>query len=44
LLRQYGLRSMQELVGRSDLLVNLDYLDESERSRYPQAPSNKLVI
>jgi glutamate synthase domain-containing protein 2 len=44
LLRQYGLRSMKELVGRSDLLVNMDYLDEAERSKYPEAPRNKLVI
>jgi len=31
-------------VGRSDLLVNMDYLDEADRSRYPEAPKNKLVI
>jgi len=34
LLRQYGLRSIRELVGRSDLLVHLDYLDEEERRQY----------
>jgi glutamate synthase domain-containing protein 2 len=44
LLRQYGLRSMKELVGRSDLLVHLDYLDEEERARYPQAPQPSVVI
>jgi ferredoxin len=44
LLRLYGLHSMKELVGRSDLLVNMDYLDEADRSRYPEAPKNKLVI
>jgi glutamate synthase domain-containing protein 2 len=44
LLRQYGLRSMKELMGRSDLLVNMDYLDEAERLCYPEAPKNKLVI
>ncbi len=30
LLRQYGLRSIRELVGRTDLLVHLDYLDKRE--------------
>jgi glutamate synthase domain-containing protein 2 len=44
ILRQYGLRSTKELVGRCDLLVNLDYLDEAERARYKAAPQNKLVI
>jgi glutamate synthase domain-containing protein 2 len=44
LLRQYGLHSTKELVGRSDLLVNMDYLDEAERAKYPEAPVNKLVI
>jgi glutamate synthase domain-containing protein 2 len=44
LLRTYGMRSMKELVGRSDLLVNMDYLDESERAKYSAAPENKLVI
>ena len=34
LLRQYGLRSIRELVGRSDLLVHLDYLDADERRQY----------
>ena len=44
ILRQYGLRSTRELVGRSDLLVNMDYLDEAERAKYKPAPQNKLVI
>lgn len=44
ILRTYGLRSTRELVGRSDLLVNMDYLDEAERAKYPAAPQNKLVI
>jgi ferredoxin len=43
-LRRYGLRSMKELVGRSDLLVHLDYLDEEERKKYQPAPSKKLVL
>jgi ferredoxin len=44
ILRQYGLRSMKELVGRSDLLVHLDYLDEEERKKYQPAPVKKLVL
>jgi glutamate synthase domain-containing protein 2 len=44
ILRQYGLRSVRELVGRSDLLVHLDYLEASQRSQYQPAPSKKLVI
>lgn len=34
LLRQYGMSSIKELVGRSDLLVHLDYLEEEERKKY----------
>lgn len=44
ILRQYGLKSIRELVGRSDLLVHLDYLEESERLNYQPAPNKKLVI
>jgi len=44
LLRQYGLKSMRELVGRSDLLVHLDYLDEEERKKYQPAPRKKMVL
>jgi glutamate synthase domain-containing protein 2/ferredoxin len=44
LLRQYGLRSIKELVGRSDLLVHLDYLDEEERRKYKVMPKKKLVL
>jgi glutamate synthase domain-containing protein 2 len=44
ILRQYGMRSFRELVGRSDLLVHLDYLDEEERATYQEAPKEKLVI
>ncbi|MFC1816095.1 glutamate synthase-related protein [Thermodesulfobacteriota bacterium] len=44
ILRQYGLQRIQELVGRTDLLVHLDYLDEEERARYQPAPRQKLVI
>jgi glutamate synthase domain-containing protein 2 len=44
LLRQYGLRSLKELVGRTDLLVHLDYLDEEERAGYTPAPDGKVII
>ncbi len=44
LLRQYGLSSIRELVGRSDLLVHLDYLKEAERARYQPAPRRQMVI
>ncbi len=44
ILRQYGLRSVRELVGRSDLLVHLDYLEASERAQYQPAPNKELVI
>ena len=44
ILRQYGLRSFRELVGRSDLLVHLDYLDEKERAKYQPAPREELII
>ncbi|MGD8995814.1 MAG: glutamate synthase-related protein, partial [Syntrophobacterales bacterium] len=44
ILRQYGLRSLKELVGRSDLLVHLDYLEENERAKYQPAPRKQLVI
>ncbi len=44
ILRQYGLRSIKELVGRSDLLVHLDYLDEAGRQKYQPAPFRKLVL
>jgi glutamate synthase domain-containing protein 2/ferredoxin len=44
LLRQFGLTSIRELVGRSDLLVHLDYLEEEERSHYQPAPRRQMVI
>ena len=44
ILRQYGLGSVRELVGRSDLLVHLDYLDEKERAKYQPAPREELII
>jgi glutamate synthase domain-containing protein 2 len=44
ILRQYSLRSLRELVGRTDLLVHLDYLDEQERAKYQPAPREHLII
>jgi glutamate synthase domain-containing protein 2 len=44
LLRQLGMKSVRELVGRSDLLVHLDYLDEEERAQYPPAPHQRMYI
>jgi glutamate synthase domain-containing protein 2 len=44
ILRQYGLKSISELVGRSDLLVHLDYLEEEERAKYPPAPCDTVVL
>ncbi len=44
LLRKHGLKSMRELVGRTDLLVHLDYLSASERRTYPEAPHERIII
>ncbi len=44
ILRSYGMRSIKELVGRSDLLVHMDYLDEEEKRKYQPTPVKKLVI
>ena len=44
LLRQFGMRSIRELVGRSDLLVHLDYLEETERGKYKPAPQRQVII
>ena len=44
LLRQFGFSSIRELVGRSDLLVHLDYLEEEERARYQPAPQKRMYI
>ena len=44
LLRRFGMSSIRELVGRTDLLVHLDYLEEAERAEYDPAPDKKLVI
>ncbi len=44
ILRCYGMRSIRELTGRSDLLVHLDYLDREERKKYKEMPEKKLVL
>jgi ferredoxin len=44
LLRQFGFSSIRELVGRSDLLVHLDYLEAEERARYQPAPQKRMYI
>jgi glutamate synthase domain-containing protein 2 len=44
ILRQYGMRNIGELVGRTDLLVHLDYLDTQERAKYQPAPQAELII
>jgi glutamate synthase domain-containing protein 2/ferredoxin len=44
ILRSYGMHSIKELVGRSDLLVHMDYLDEEERKKYQPTPKKKLII
>ena len=44
LLRELGLKSIKELVGRWDLLVHLDYLDEEERAKYQPAPRGTVII
>ena len=44
ILRGFGMRSIKELRGRSDLLVHLDYLEEEERAKYQPAPDYKMVI
>lgn len=44
LLRSFGMTSIRELVGRSDLLVHLDYLDARERAAYPAAPDHSIVL
>jgi glutamate synthase domain-containing protein 2 len=44
LLRQCGLKSINELVGRTDLLVHLDYLDEAECATYAPSPQGQVII
>ncbi len=44
ILRGFGMKSIKELRGRSDLLVHLDYLDEEEKKNYRPAPDFKMII
>ena len=44
ILRNFGMKSIKELRGRSDLLVHLDYLDEDEKKNYKPAPHYKMII
>ncbi len=44
ILRTYGLTSIRELRGRSDLLVHLDYLEQEERDTYQPTPDFKMVL
>lgn len=43
LLRAYGMRSIQDLVGRTDLLCHLDYLSEREREEF-EKPARKELL
>jgi glutamate synthase domain-containing protein 2 len=43
LLRGYGMQSIRELVGRTDLLRHLDYLTESEREEF-EPPARKELM
>ena len=44
ILRTYGLKSIKELRGRSDLLVHLDYLEAEQRQTYQPPPDYKMVL
>jgi glutamate synthase domain-containing protein 2/NAD-dependent dihydropyrimidine dehydrogenase PreA subunit len=44
ILKQYGMKSIKELTGRTDLLAHLDYLDENERIKYQQIQSEEIII
>ncbi|MBU1169397.1 MAG: alpha-hydroxy-acid oxidizing protein [Proteobacteria bacterium] len=44
ILRSLGMKSIRELVGRSDLLVHLDYLEEKERATYQPAPNHAMIL
>ena len=44
ILRSFGMKSIKELRGRSDLLVHLDYLEEEERLKYQPAPDYKIIL
>lgn len=44
LLRSFGMQNIRELVGRSDLLVHLDYLGAEKRRKYQPAPTGSVII
>jgi len=44
ILKGFGMKSIRELAGRSDLLVHLDYLEEDEKKKYQPAPNFKMVL
>jgi glutamate synthase domain-containing protein 2 len=44
ILRSFGMKSIRELTGRSDLLVHLDYLEKKERDKYKPAPKFNMVL
>jgi hypothetical protein len=44
ILRSFGMSSIRELTGRSDLLIHLDYLDKEQRDKYQPAPEFKMVL
>jgi glutamate synthase domain-containing protein 2 len=44
ILRSFGMQSIRELVGRTDLLVHLDYLEEEKRAAYQPAPEYKMTL
>jgi glutamate synthase domain-containing protein 2 len=44
ILRQFGMSSIRELVGHTDLLVHLDYLDEEERVKYESAKRMEVLV
>ncbi len=44
ILRSFGMQSIKELVGRSDLLIHMDYLDKEERAKYQATPIKQHII
>jgi glutamate synthase domain-containing protein 2 len=44
LLGQYGMKSIRELVGRTDLLVHLDYLEESAKEKLESSARNRVAL
>ena len=44
ILRSFGMKSIKELTGRSDLLIHIDYLEKEQRDKYKPAPEYKMVL